>query len=91
MRAAIAARATVVVTCDCGTSALAPIQALCAEAIDVIVSDHHLPGRGYALPTCLAALIAALVAPSARRLRAIGWTLLATTLLGAALLVAAFG
>ncbi|PYR42285.1 MAG: hypothetical protein DMF93_06245 [Acidobacteria bacterium] len=44
-----------------------------------------------ALPTCLAALIAALVAPSARRLRAIGWTLVATTLLGAALLVAAFG
>src|SRR5207302_1656621 len=44
-----------------------------------------------ALPTCLVALIAALVAPSARRLRAIGWTLLATTLLGAALLVAAFG
>jgi len=44
-----------------------------------------------ALPACLAAFVAALVAPSARRLRAIGWTLVATTLLAAALLVVAFG
>ena len=36
--------ATLVVTCDCGTSALAPIKELRAAGIDVIVSDHHLPG-----------------------------------------------
>src|SRR5204862_336839 len=39
----------------------------------------------------LAPAAAVPAAPSARRLRAIGWTLLATMLLGAALLVAAFG
>ena len=52
--AARAAGATVVVTCDCGTSALAPIAALGAAGVDVIVSDHHLPGG--ALPECLAVL-----------------------------------
>jgi len=44
-----------------------------------------------ALPACLVAFAAALAAPSARHLRAIGWTLIATTLAAAALLVAAFG
>ncbi len=44
VRAAREAAATVVVTCDCGTSAVAPVQALQAEGIDVIISDHHLPG-----------------------------------------------
>jgi single-stranded-DNA-specific exonuclease len=52
--AARAAGAAVVVTCDCGTSALAPVAALCAAGIDVIVSDHHLPGGP--LPQCLAVL-----------------------------------
>ncbi|HYC52718.1 MAG TPA: single-stranded-DNA-specific exonuclease RecJ, partial [Gemmatimonadaceae bacterium] len=42
--AARLASATLVVTCDCGTSALAPIRELRAAGIDVIVSDHHLPG-----------------------------------------------
>ena len=42
--AAREAGATLVVTCDCGTSALGPIRELRANAIDVIVSDHHLPG-----------------------------------------------
>ena len=42
--AARAAGATLVVTCDCGTSALAPIAELRQAGIDVIVSDHHLPG-----------------------------------------------
>ena len=42
--AAMAAGATVVVTCDCGTSAVAPVAALQAAGIDVIISDHHLPG-----------------------------------------------
>jgi single-stranded-DNA-specific exonuclease len=56
VRAAIEAKASVVVTCDCGTSALGPVEALCQAGIDVIVSDHHLPGRGHALPSCLAVL-----------------------------------
>ena len=42
--AALAARASVVVTCDCGTSAHGPIAELRDAGIDVIVSDHHLPG-----------------------------------------------
>ena len=44
VRAAKAAGATVVVTCDCGTSAHKPIEELQASGIDVIVTDHHLPG-----------------------------------------------
>ena len=36
--------ATLVITCDCGTSALGPVRDLNAAGIDVIVSDHHLPG-----------------------------------------------
>ena len=36
--------ATLVVTCDCGTSAHRPIAELQASGIDVIVTDHHLPG-----------------------------------------------
>ena len=42
--AARRAGATLVITCDCGTSALAPVRELNAAGIDVIVSDHHLPG-----------------------------------------------
>ena len=52
--AARRAGARLVVTCDCGTSAREPIAALCASGIDVIVTDHHLPGG--ALPACLAVL-----------------------------------
>jgi single-stranded-DNA-specific exonuclease len=44
VRAARAAGATVVVTCDCGTSATTPVATLQSEGIDVIISDHHLPG-----------------------------------------------
>jgi single-stranded-DNA-specific exonuclease len=43
VNAAIAAEAKVVVTCDCGTSAIAPVAALRAAGIDVIIVDHHLP------------------------------------------------
>ena len=56
VRAAIDARASVVLTCDCGTSAHEPVRALCAAGVDVIVSDHHLPGHGKGAPTCLAVL-----------------------------------
>lgn len=52
VKAAIAANANVVVTCDCGTTALAPVAELCAAGIDVIITDHHLPGSE--LPACLA-------------------------------------
>ncbi len=54
VQAAIAARAQVVLTADCGTSALPAIAALSAAGIDVIVSDHHLPGGP--LPECHAIL-----------------------------------
>lgn len=43
VRAARAMGATVVITCDCGTSALGPIADLQQGGIDVIVTDHHLP------------------------------------------------
>lgn len=52
--AAIAADAKVVVTCDCGTSAVSPVKRLCTAGIDVIVTDHHLPGGD--LPDCLSVL-----------------------------------
>jgi len=54
VRAALAAKARVVVTADCGTSALGPIDELCSAGVDVIVTDHHLPGGP--LPRCLAVL-----------------------------------
>ena len=54
VRAAVDARASVVVTCDCGTNAIEPVAALCRAGIDVIVSDHHLPSGP--LPDCLAVL-----------------------------------
>ncbi len=54
VKAAIDAGANVVLTCDCGTSAAEPVAALCRAGIDVIVSDHHLPGGR--LPDCLAVL-----------------------------------
>ncbi|HTE47294.1 MAG TPA: single-stranded-DNA-specific exonuclease RecJ [Gemmatimonadaceae bacterium] len=44
VRAAHSAGAKLVVTCDCGTSAHGPIAALQASGVDVIVTDHHLPG-----------------------------------------------
>jgi single-stranded-DNA-specific exonuclease len=42
--AARASDASLVITCDCGTSAHGPIAELQAAGIDVIVADHHLPG-----------------------------------------------
>ena len=46
--------AGVVLTCDCGTSAAPSVRALQEAGIDVIVSDHHLPGGP--LPPALAVL-----------------------------------
>jgi single-stranded-DNA-specific exonuclease len=54
VNAAIAAHAKVLVTCDCGTNALAPVAAACEAGIDVIITDHHLPSGP--LPSCLSVL-----------------------------------
>jgi single-stranded-DNA-specific exonuclease len=42
--AATAAGARVVLTCDCGTSAHAAADELRRLGVDLIISDHHLPG-----------------------------------------------
>ena len=52
--AAMDAGATLVVTCDCGTSAHAAVDALRAAGIDCIITDHHLPGGP--LPAALTVL-----------------------------------
>jgi len=44
VRAAAEARAKVILTLDCGTTAVEPIAEARALGIDVIVVDHHLPG-----------------------------------------------
>ena len=54
VNAAIAANANVLVTCDCGTNALAPVEAACKAGLDVIITDHHLPSGP--LPECLTVL-----------------------------------
>ena len=54
VHAAVAAKAHLVLTADCGTSAIPAIASLNAARIDVIVSDHHLPGGP--LPECVAIL-----------------------------------
>lgn len=54
VKAAVDAGASVVLTCDCGTSAHEAIARLTALGVDVIVSDHHLPSRP--VPECLAVL-----------------------------------
>jgi single-stranded-DNA-specific exonuclease len=54
VQAAVDAGATIVVTCDCGTSAITPVAALRERGIDVIITDHHLPGGD--LPNAYAVL-----------------------------------
>ncbi|MFI5257617.1 MAG: single-stranded-DNA-specific exonuclease RecJ [Gemmatimonadales bacterium] len=54
VQAAIDAKATIVVTCDCGTSAITPVAELRSLGIDVIITDHHLPGGD--LPNAFAVL-----------------------------------
>jgi single-stranded-DNA-specific exonuclease len=36
--------ASLIVTCDCGTTAVEPIRQARDDGIDVVVTDHHLPG-----------------------------------------------
>ena len=46
--------ARLIITCDCGITAIETVRAARAEGIEVIVSDHHLPGD--ALPPATAVL-----------------------------------
>ena len=50
--AARAAGASLIITCDCGITAVETVEAARAEGIGVVVTDHHLPGP--ALPPALA-------------------------------------
>lgn len=52
VEAAQRAGASLVITCDCGTSAVEAVAELTASGIDVIVTDHHLPSA--ALPKAYA-------------------------------------
>ncbi len=52
--AAKEARASLVLTCDCGTTAVGPGRDLAAAGIDLIISDHHLPAAE--LPPAVAIL-----------------------------------
>ena len=46
--------AGLIITCDCGITAVETVRAARAEGIDVIVTDHHLPGD--VLPPAVAVL-----------------------------------
>jgi single-stranded-DNA-specific exonuclease len=54
IRAAVSAGATLLVTCDCGTTAHTAVEDLRRRGIDVIITDHHLPSRPP--PACVAVL-----------------------------------
>lgn len=56
VEAALRAGATVLLTADCGTNAALTVERLTAAGVDVIISDHHLPGPDVALPRCTAVL-----------------------------------
>jgi hypothetical protein len=70
-----------------------------AVALGVLVILWQLGAQGVvsslsaaaAFPACVVGCVAALAVRSAKRLRPIGWTLIVTTLLAAALLIVAFG
>ena len=42
--AALAAGASLVVTCDCGITAVETVEAARAAGLEVVITDHHLPG-----------------------------------------------
>lgn len=44
VRQAVRLKASVVITCDCGTSAVDPVDELNEAGIDAVIIDHHLPG-----------------------------------------------
>ncbi len=44
LAAAQRVRARLIITCDCGITAVEPVAAARAAGIEVIVTDHHLPG-----------------------------------------------
>jgi single-stranded-DNA-specific exonuclease len=52
LAAAVGAGASLVVTCDCGITAVDTVRAARAAGIGVVVTDHHLPGAE--LPPALA-------------------------------------
>jgi len=54
VRAAVSAGATLLVTCDCGTTAHDAVADLRRRGIDVIITDHHLPSKPP--PECVAVL-----------------------------------
>jgi single-stranded-DNA-specific exonuclease len=54
VRAAREHGATLVITCDCGTTAVSPVTELNAAGVDVIITDHHLPSAP--LPDAIALL-----------------------------------
>lgn len=56
VNAAVQERASIIVTCDCGTTAAGPVRAAREAGIDVIITDHHLPSSDDALPDALAIL-----------------------------------
>ena len=54
LEAALVAGASLVITCDCGITAYETVAAARGAGIDVIVTDHHLPGER--LPPALAVI-----------------------------------
>ena len=54
LQAAQAAGASLIVTCDCGITAVETVRAARAAGIGVVVTDHHLPGPE--LPPALAVI-----------------------------------
>ena len=52
LAAAVAAGASLIITCDCGITAIETVHAAREAGIGVIVTDHHLPGAE--LPAALA-------------------------------------
>ncbi len=54
LEAARAAGASLIITCDCGITALETVRAASTAGIGVVITDHHLPGSE--LPAALAVI-----------------------------------